>query len=277
MLLQDVSPGELVARARSAEDLGFGCVWVADHFVEPYRSQVDWYDAWVVLSAIAVGTSRIRIGPLVSTPAFRNPAVLALQAMSVDRLSEGRLELGLGAGGAPLDLAMTGAPAREPAERFERLSELVSIVDALLTEGVVDHQGSLYQLSARVARPSQQPRPPLVIGALSPRALRLAANRADCLNTYAAGGSLAEVIDHRQAAIDTIRNRLALVDAECVRIGRDPASLRRSLLTFFGYLEPLPTKEQFIDWCAPYQSIGIDEFVVYWPSEGAHALEALIP
>jgi len=139
MLLQDASPTELVSRARAVEALGVECAWVADHFVEPYRPEVEWSDAWVILAALAVMTSRVRIGTLVSTPAFRNPAVLALQAATVDRLSLGRLELGVGAGGAPLDLEMTGATPRSPAERLGRLSECVLILDALLTAGSVDH------------------------------------------------------------------------------------------------------------------------------------------
>jgi len=79
----------------------------------------------------------------------------------------------------------------------------------------------------------------------------------------------------QEAAVEVIRERMTVVDDECERIGRPAASLRRSLLTFFGYLDPMPDRTRFLEWCAPYREFGFDEFVVYWPSEGRSALEAL--
>lgn len=267
VLLPDAPAHELVDRALRAEEMGFTAVWVADHFVNPYAPESDWLDGWTLLGALASATSRVKLGPLVSAPALRNPALLALQATTVDHLSGGRLELGLGAGGAPLDLAMTGTSAREPAERFARFAETVDIVDALLTGGTVEHHGRYYDLEARVQRPAQSPRPPLVLGALAPRALRLAAARADCLSTYAASGRLTGGIAQGAEAVEMIGERMRLVDAECARIGRDPGTLRRSLLTFFGYAEPTPSRDAFERWMQPYREVGIDEFVLYWPSD----------
>jgi alkanesulfonate monooxygenase SsuD/methylene tetrahydromethanopterin reductase-like flavin-dependent oxidoreductase (luciferase family) len=267
VLLPDSPAPELVDRALLAEEMGFTAVWVADHFVNPYAPESDWFDGWTMLGALAVATSKVRLGPLVSAPALRNPALLALQATTVDHLSGGRLELGLGAGGAPLDLAMTGASAREPAERFARFAETVDIVDTLLTDGTVEHHGTYYDLEARVQRPLKRPRPPLVLGALAPRALRFAAARADCLSTYAASGRLSSGIAQGAEAVEMIEERMRLVDAECARIGRDPGSLRRSLLTFFGYADPLPERGELEEWTRPYREMGIDEFVLYWPSD----------
>jgi alkanesulfonate monooxygenase SsuD/methylene tetrahydromethanopterin reductase-like flavin-dependent oxidoreductase (luciferase family) len=246
-----------VRRAQLAEEMGFAGVWVADHFAHLSRPDSTWFDAWTLLGAMALGTSRVRLGPLVSAPAFRNPSLLALQAVTLDHLSAGRLELGLGSGGAPLDFTMTGSAVAEPRERFARFSEMVDVVDALLTTGEVVHRGKHYDLEARVLRPLQQPRPPLVLAAQGPRALRLAAARADCLSTYAAGA----------AAVETIGQRLQLVEAECIRIGRDPSTLRRSVATFFGLSEPLPSRDEFVAWTKPYRELGVDEFVVYWPSD----------
>lgn len=267
LLLQDASAAELVERARSAEEMGFGAVWVADHFVNPHAPSTDWFDGWTLLGALALATSRVKLGPLVSAPALRTPSLLALQATTVDHLSGGRLELAIGAGGAPLDFTMMGVAERGAGERFARLAETVEIVDELLREGEVAHSGRFYQVQARVRRPVQTPRPPLVVGALAPRALRLAATHADAVSTYAVAETISSGVAAGAAAVDLIRQRMEIVDAECRRIGRDPSSLRRSLLTFFGVLEPLPSANEWADWTTPYRAIGIDEFVVYWPSE----------
>ena len=267
LLLQDVPATELVERARRIEEMGFDGVWVADHFVNPHAPASDWLDCWTLLGAIAIATSRVRLGPLVSTPTLRSPALLALQATTVDHLSGGRLELGIGAGGAPLDFSMMGVGAREPAERFARLEETLEIVDTLLATGDVDHHGRFYDVEARVQRPVQRPRPPIVVGALGPRALRLAAAHADALSTYPVAKSLSAGAAFGTEAVELVRERMEIVDAECERIGRDPAHLRRSLLTFFGVLEPLPTANDFAEWTHRYREIGISEFVVYWPAD----------
>jgi alkanesulfonate monooxygenase SsuD/methylene tetrahydromethanopterin reductase-like flavin-dependent oxidoreductase (luciferase family) len=268
MLLQNAAAVELVERARRAEAMGFGCVWIADHFVNPHAPEADWLDGWSLLAAFAQATSRVRIGPLVSAPALRNPSLLALQAVTVDHLSGGRLELGIGAGGAPLDFEMMGLPHRARREQLERLTETVEIVDALLSHGHVKHDGRHYTLEARVRRPVQQPRPPLVVGALAPGSLRLAAAHADAVSTYAvpAGGRLSDGVASGGEAVATIRARMEFLDRACERIGRDPATLRRSLLTFFGVLEALLPPDDFAEWVAPYCSMGITEFVVYWPA-----------
>ncbi len=267
LLLQNAPAAELVERVRQAEEMGFGCVWLADHFVDPYAPATDWLEAWALLGAFALATSRVKLGPLVSAPALRAPSLLALQATTVDHLSGGRLELGLGAGGAPLDFQMMGLAQREPAERFERLAETVEIVGRLLGEGSISHRGRFYELEARVQLPIQKPRPPLVVGALAPRALRLAAAKADAVSTYAVADRISSGVATGAAAVDLVRGRMTTVNEECRRIGRDPATLRRSLLTFFGMLEPLPAADEFAEWTRPYRELGIDEFVVYWPVE----------
>ncbi len=267
LILQDAPPADLVERARRAEEMGFGCVWVADHFVNPHSPAADWLDAWTLLGAFALATSRVKLGPLVSAPALRSPSLLALQATTVDHLSGGRLELGMGASGAPLDFKMMGVPPREPAERFARLAESLEIVDDLLARGRVAHHGRFYDVEAHVRRPVQVPRPPLIVGALGPRALRLAAARADCVSTYAVIDSVAAGLATGNEAVEIIRRRMSIIDAECARIGRSRDSLRRSLLTFFGVLEPLPDVREFERWTKPYRELGINEFVLYWPGK----------
>lgn len=265
LLLQDAPATEMVARATHAEELGAGAVWVADHFVNPHARESDWLDAWTLLGAFALATSEVRLGPLVSAPALRPPSLLALQATTIDHLSGGRLELGVGAGGAPPDFSMMGLAERDPAERFGRLAESVEILDGLLTHGTVDYHGRFYEVAARVQRPVQTPRPPLVVAALGRKALRLAVAHADAVSTYPVAEQLSAGVATGDEAVALIRDRMVIVDAECERIGRDPSSLRRSLLTFFGIFEPLPSGDEFAEWTRPYRAIGITEFVVYWP------------
>ena len=278
LLLQNAPAGVLVERAQRVEAMGFDALWVADHFVNPHSPEQEWLDAWTLLGAFAVATSRVRLGPLVSAPALRDPSLLAFQAVTVDHLSGGRLELGVGAGGAPLDFKMMGVPNRTPQELLGRLTESVEILDSLLTTGEWVHDGRHYTVTAHVRRPVQQPRPPLVVGALAPGALRVAVSRADAVSTYPvpAGGRLSEGVAAGDDALATIRGRMEFLDRECERIGRDPATLRRSLLTFFGVLEPLLPPERFAEWAEPYRALGLTEFVVYWPTDGDEdALAAL--
>jgi alkanesulfonate monooxygenase SsuD/methylene tetrahydromethanopterin reductase-like flavin-dependent oxidoreductase (luciferase family) len=174
---------------------------------------------------------------------------------------------------------MMGVPNRAPREQLGRLTETVEILDALLATGECDHDDRYYTVTAHVRRPVQQPRPPLAVGALAPGALRVAAERADAVSTYPvpAGGRISEGgVAEGDDALATIRGRMEFVDRECERIGRDPATLRRSLLTFFGVREPLLPPERFAEWAEPYRAIGITEFVVYWPTDGDEdALAAL--
>ncbi len=269
MILQTAPASTLVERARRAEDAGFGAVYVADHYVSPVSPQADWLDAWVVLAAFAGATTAVRLGPLVSAPAFRNPAVLARQAVTLDHLTGGRLELGVGAGGAPLDETMTGGGPLPGPARFERFREWLEIVDILLRDGAITTSGAYYAVeAARLApRPVQQPRPPIVVGALGRKAIALAAARADAFSSYplAAGAriSAGEILSGDEART-LWRQRNAVADAACDQLGRRRDSLRRSYLSMIGLREPVPTPDAFRRFADAYAP---DELVVYWPKD----------
>src|SRR6266508_1634998 len=217
----------MVDRWRYVESLGFDSVWLGDHFVNPHQPSQPWFEAWTLLTALATQTTRIRIGPLVTPFALRNPAMLARQALTLDHISHGRLELGLG-GGVATDISyqMVGIPAWDPPERVARFREVVELIDRMLRNGVTTYAGRYYQLKeARMQPPVvQHPRPPITIAANGPAMLKIAAKYANTWNTYLASPmSLTE-------ALDVVRQRNILLDEYCSEIGRDAHEIRRSIL-----------------------------------------------
>ena len=222
---------DLLAIARHAEAVGFDALWVADHLgvlddpLRPGDGPMGTWECWSLLASLAAATTRIGLGSLVSCTAFRNPALLAKMAVTVDEVSGGRLTLGLGAGSQPEEFVAFGYPTDDAIGRFE---EAVTIIGGLLRDGQIDFVGRHSQardceLRPRGPRPSG---PPILIAARSPRMDRLAARHADGWN--AAWPNRAQALAPRIAAID----------AACRKVGRDPASLERSV----GVMVDLPAR-----------------------------------
>lgn len=197
-ILQDAPWPTLRERARRAEAMGFDTIWVADHFVNPYAPKADWFDGWTLLAALAATTTSIRLGTLVASITLRHPVLLAREAMTVDHVSGGRLELGIGPAGAPFDYSMLGLSAWSPRERVDRLEESLAIVIPLLEQGVVHHAGRYHAIDEAFVAPLpvQRPRPPITVGALGPRAIEVAAHHRGRLeHLWRLGGP----VDRRQA------------------------------------------------------------------------------
>ncbi|MCG3256759.1 MAG: LLM class flavin-dependent oxidoreductase [Candidatus Heimdallarchaeota archaeon] len=227
--IQNESWDKLVERWKFIEEVGFDSVWVADHFVHWNKTKMTFFEAWTTLSALACHTSKIRIGTGVSAMHWRHPAWLAKQALTVDHISNGRLELGLGAGGSgKIEYTMTGIEAWEPGEKVKRFREYVEIIDKLLTNPVTTYHGKYYQLEKATMQPDpiQKPRPPITIGAHKPLMLKLTARYADSWNTL---GDISALED----TIETLQKQNDLLDEYCEEIGRDPQTLRRT----FGIYE----------------------------------------
>jgi F420-dependent oxidoreductase-like protein len=209
---------DLAAMARAAEDCGFDSLWVSDHLLFRFADnepQGVW-ECWSLLAALAAATSRVEIGPLVTCTSFRNPALLAKIASTVDEISGGRLVLGLGAGWHEPEYDAFGYPFDHRVSRFE---EALRIVTGLLREGQVDFDGQYYQARECELRP-RGPRPngpPIMIGSTGGRMLRLAAQHADLWNAWGINSP---------AEIATLRD---VVDAACRDAGRDPATLGRTV------------------------------------------------
>lgn len=181
-VVQNAPWSTMVERARHLESLDIDTIWIADHFVNPFTPSQPWFEGWTALAGLALETHRVRIGTLVTSAAFRNPAFLARQALTVDHMSNGRLELGIGSGvAADPSNAMAGIDDWLPGERVARFEESVQIIDALLRQELTTFEGRYHRVESALMnpRPVQQPRPPLTIAALGPRMIRIAARYAD--------------------------------------------------------------------------------------------------
>ena len=249
----------LVKKWRYFEELGFDSIWHCDHLLRSLDPTAPLFEGWTLLAAMASETSRIRVGALVSSNVLRHPALLAQQAITVDHVSEGRMELGVGCGWFEEEHRRFGIPLFEPGVRVDRFSEALEIIDLLLRGETVSHEGRHYQLSeARLRpRPVQRPRPPLTLAAHGPRMLRICARFGDRWNSF---GTVKEIAG---------RNRI--LDAECQRIGRDPAEINRSV-----HIEAFTTAPQRLPdvWSSPgafaevlgrYAEAGANEFTITQP------------
>ncbi|MCC7023038.1 MAG: LLM class flavin-dependent oxidoreductase [Thermomicrobiales bacterium] len=213
---QTIRWAEIAAMARRAEEIGFDSFWLPDHLLfrfDNVHAQGAW-DVWSLLAAVAATTERIEIAPLVACSSFRNPALIAKMAATIDEISNGRFILGLGAGWHEPEYRAFGYPFDRRLSRFE---EALQIIVPLLREGHVDFAGEYYQARDCELRP-RGPRPegpPLLIGGSGNRTLRLAARFADAWNA------------DRQNDVAAVQATNQRVDAACRDVGRDPASLAR--------------------------------------------------
>jgi F420-dependent oxidoreductase-like protein len=210
------------ALADACEEHGVETLFRSDHYI----SQADEagnvaHDAWTTIAALAARTSRLRFGTLVSPATFRAPALLANAAATADHVSGGRIELGLGAGWMEREHRAFGFPFPETRVRTELLAEQLEIVHRLWTEERIDFRGRHYTLEQApgLPKPVQEPRPPLLVGGSGGRGTADPAARfADEYNTpFASPSRFAEI-------------RARVVRA-CERAGRDPATMRFSLMT----------------------------------------------
>ncbi|MDF2092071.1 LLM class flavin-dependent oxidoreductase [Knoellia sp. 3-2P3] len=257
---QHLPLGTLRHRWREAEDLGFDVLWNCDTVVEPDRPQHMMFDGPTTLAMMATETHRIRVGTLVSSLYFRHPVTLAKAAMTVDHLTQGRVEVALGVGDPSAGGPAAGV-ALNAAERVARFREFVEVVDLLLRQKVTTYQGDYYRCEGAetVPLPVQRPRPPITVAAHGPRMLRIAAQHADGWSSWGGYGVVTEEDFYRVTA-----ERCSRFDDLAAGLGRDPRQIRHSLVCF-PPLTPWESPEYFADMVGRFRSLGIDEFVLYWP------------
>jgi F420-dependent oxidoreductase-like protein len=255
--------------ARTADSTGWDGIYLADHFMpnEQPPGLTARLEAWTALGAIAAITERPRLGVLVSGNTYRHPAILANMAATTDRISDGRLVLGLGAGWQVSEHEAYGIDLYEIPERLARLDEACEVVRLLLTEERSNFEGRYYHLVDAPCEPKPlQASLPLLVGSGGERVgMRIAATRADIWNCW----STPEIAAHKKTVFDV----------HCEEVGRDPASVQRStqalvrmtkdqsLITKWRQQEPavpslIGEPAEIAERLAEYEQLGIDEFVV---------------
>jgi len=207
--------------AKAAERLGFDSVWLFDHFHTYHRPVLETtFECWTSTAALARDTSRIRVGQMVTCNGYRNPALLAKMASTVDVLSHGRLDFGIGAGWYQQEFDAYGYTFPPVPERLRMLEESLQVIRAMWTEPYASFSGEHYRIAGAINEPKgvQQPHPPIWVGGSGERVtLRLAARYGDATNF---GGHLDD--------LDWYRHKFEVIRGHCDAIGRDPNELIRS-------------------------------------------------
>jgi len=235
-----------------ADEAGFDSCWNFDHFASIGSDDPsgDVFEGWTLLAAMAEGTSRVRIGCMVTGNTYRHPAVLAKMAVTVDHLSGGRLDFGLGAAWAEVEHTMLGLELGSVRGRLDRFEEACQVIRSLWTQPTTTFQGKYYELTDALANPKpvQRPGPPFWIGGSGrKRTLRITAQYADAWN--AAGGSVEELAELS-----------GVLDQHCADVGRDPAEIRRTVQVRFG--DDRTDPEELLPVIESYAGIGIGEVIV---------------
>ena len=274
------------AQVLHVEELGFDLAAVPDHFCDWANPPAPWLECWTLMAALAVETSSIRLSTNVSQIPLRNPGVLAHQAVTVDQISGGRVELGIGTG-LTIDpgTEMIGLLNWSNGERAARFGEYIELLGLLLSQEITTYQGDYYSADQAVMNPSslQTPRLPLVAAALGPKMMRHTAGFADGWNTMSFSPDFA-------AQLNELSERNARMDDVCRELGRDPGSLRRSVNLFDaearaagGRLRYYDDEELLIDLITSLREAGFSEFGLYYPSDPSqldafeHAAREIIP
>ena len=251
---QNTTWADMLEVWRAADDIDlFESGWTFDHFYPIFSDSTGpCLEGWVTLTALAQATHRVRLGTLVTGNVYRHPAVLANMAATLDIISGGRLELGLGAGWNEEECTAYGIELPPLRERFDRLDEACEIVISLLSNEVTDFSGQHYQLTAARCEPKpvQRPHPPLCIGGVGERrTLRTVARLAQHWNLPGGGP-------------EVFKQKRDVLWAHCADVGRDPGEIMTSVhirVPENGDVGPL------VDEAAAYAEAGMDLGIVYFP------------
>ena len=237
---------DMLSLWQEVDTLGFDTAWVFDHFLPIFSDPTGpCLEGWTALAALAMATKNVRLGVMVTGNTYRQPAVLAKMATTVDIISGGRLILGIGAGWFELEHREYGMPFPRVAERLVRLDEALEVIKRLWTEERATFTGRYYQLHEAVfnPKPVQRPHPPILVGAGGERvALGIVARHAQMWNTF--------------GTPDVFRHKIARLAVHCQRIGRDPATIEKSVL--LSALLPLSEARQRIE---EYVAVGVTHLI----------------
>ncbi len=235
---QNTTYDDMLRVWREADGIpAFEHAWLFDHFMPLTHLGGDptgpCLEGWTLLAAFAAQTERLRVGQMVTGNTYRHPAVLANMGATVDAISHGRLDFGIGAGWNELEHTSYGIPLYTPGERIRRLGEACEVIRRMWTETAPTFEGRYYQIhEARCEpKPVQKPYPPFVIGGSGEQlTLRVVAQYADIWNF--AGGP-----------VETFVHKSAVLDEHCAAIGRDPAAIARSIQIGMNYDDLAASRE----------------------------------
>jgi alkanesulfonate monooxygenase SsuD/methylene tetrahydromethanopterin reductase-like flavin-dependent oxidoreductase (luciferase family) len=271
-LLQEQRWAADQVRWREADEAGFTTIWTYDHL--SWRSLRDgpWYAAIPLLTAAAGITTRARLGTLVASPNFRHPVPFAKEVMTLDEISGGRVDLGLGAGagGTSADATVLGEPDLSPGDRMQRFEDFVAMLDALLTQPATTLRTRWYTaVDARMIPGCiQQPRVPFTIGATGPRGLRLAARYATTWVTYGPAQGATNETSWWQA----LRSQRDRLDQACDAVGRPARDIARMALISLETGWPQSSPAAWDDVTGRLAEAGFTDVVVHWPRPHDEAL-----
>jgi alkanesulfonate monooxygenase SsuD/methylene tetrahydromethanopterin reductase-like flavin-dependent oxidoreductase (luciferase family) len=252
---------QLIARARAAEAAGFVGITGMDHLVPPLADEQPMYEAMITATWLAAHTEVLQLGSLVLCDAFRLPAVLARQAVSIDHASGGRFELGIGAGSVPEEFAQFGVGSAEPRDRVDRLRETLEVLRALWAGEVVDYDGRFHRLRGARQEPLPLGHIPIVIGGLRPKMLGIVREFADWWNVDLRGlGRIPELRAHVGDVRASVQQTVALVPRGADRDAVVATTKRR-----FGWSQPLiGSATELVDQFAVLAEQGIERVYTWF-------------
>lgn len=265
--------------AAAAEELGFAGLYRSDHFTDPEPPNSDALEAWVSMTWLASHTSRIDFGPMVSPVSFRDPVMMARQALAIDDLSGGRFQFGVGAGWQEREHAMFGYPLLDVPQRMARFREALEVMSLLLRgEGPASFSGSYYQLrdAELLPRPQRRGGPPIVIGGNGPKyTLPLAARYAQEWNgvyiTAERFNTLQTQLDELLAEHGRARGDIRRTLMTGLVYGRDDAELKARLAQRGATAEQLAgqgvvagTAGAIIEQLGRLQQVGVQRVMLQW-------------
>lgn len=262
IILADERWSAAARRWRLAEEYGFDHAWTYDHI--GWRSLVDgpWFDAVPTLTAAAQVTRAIRLGTMVASPNFRHPVHFAREVTALDDISDGRIVLGVGAGGVDYDARVIGIPGLSRKDRVDRYGEFLSMLDRLLRDETVTTVGTYYTAVDARGTPGcvQQPRVPFVVAANGPRSLALAARYGQGWVTT--GGGPAPSLDDWWRVVGESARRF---DEALIAAGREPSTVDRYVSLDACGTFSLSSVDFFTDCAGRAAELGFTDILTHWP------------
>ncbi|MCI2239043.1 LLM class flavin-dependent oxidoreductase [Kineococcus sp. TRM81007] len=272
-MLPDQAPEDFVRQVRDAEDAGVRTVWTYDHLSWRALRDGPWHATVPLLAAAATATRTVRLGPQVATPNFRHPVPFAKEIMTLDHLSGGRIDLGIGigAGAQDSDARVLGQAPLSLRERADRFEEWTALLTACFSQERTDHQGTYFTADGARTIPGclQRPRVPLTLAATGPRGMRLAARYADSWLTYGPYDARPrheewlDALERQVRAFDDIRARTA-----------PERRVRRIVQVALDRIDLFASAHAYHRTCEALAAAGFDEISVHWPRVSGQGVPA---